>query len=174
MFANSSFKTIFSLFGLCTTISFVINLINHQMIMSGKETNFTSLPVARPGLEPRASRLPWEHSANWATEPLGRPLTFSPCFIRFVPESARNNGGTTKHALFDAYFPSREPTLSHQCHRRGKIVARPGVEPRASRLPCEHSANWATEPLGRPLTFNHIEFVFEFSGVQESLEMRLK
>ena len=29
-------------------------------------------------------------------------------------ESARNNRGTTKHALFDARCPSREPTLSHQ------------------------------------------------------------
>ena len=37
-----------------------------------------------------------------------------PCLIRFVPESARNNGGTTKHALFDARCPSRVPTLSHQ------------------------------------------------------------
>ena len=38
----------------------------------------------------------------------------SPCLIRFVPKSARNNGGTTRHALFDAHGPSREPTLSHQ------------------------------------------------------------
>ena len=66
----------------------------------------------------------------------GRPLIFSPCLIRFVPESARNNGGTTKHALFDARYPSREPTLSHQMSQgRKKIVARPGLEPRASRYP---------------------------------------
>ena len=67
-----------------------------------------------PGLEPRASRLLCEYSANWATEPFGRPLTFSPCIIRFVPESARNNGGTTTHVLFDARCPNRESTLSHQ------------------------------------------------------------
>ena len=29
-------------------------------------------------------------------------------------------------------------------------MARRGLEPRASRLPCEHSANWATKPLGWP------------------------
>ena len=46
--------------------------------------------------------------------PLGRPLAFPPCLIRFVPESSRNNGGTTRHGLFDARCPSREPTLSHQ------------------------------------------------------------
>ena len=44
----------------------------------------------------------------------GRTLTFSLCLIRFVPESARNNGGTTRHAHFDARCPSREPTLSQQ------------------------------------------------------------
>ena len=40
--------------------------------------------------------------------------------IRFVPESARNNGGKTKHALFDARCPSGEPTLATKCHRGGK------------------------------------------------------
>ena len=49
-----------------------------------------------------------------STEPLGRPSASSPCLIGFVPESARNNGGTTRHALFDARCPGREPTLSHQ------------------------------------------------------------
>ena len=50
--------------------------------------------MARPGLEPRTSRRPCEHSDHWATEPHGRPLTISPCLIRFVPESARNHAGT--------------------------------------------------------------------------------
>ena len=50
--------------------------------------------MARPGLEPRTSRRPCEHSDHWATEPHGRPATISPCLIRFVPESARNHAET--------------------------------------------------------------------------------
>ena len=107
----------------------------------------------RPRLKSKAFRLPCEHSANRANGPLGRPLTFPPCLIRFVPKSARNNGGTTRHALFDARCHSRESTLSHQMSQGRKIVTRPGLEPMASRLPCEHSAHWVNEPRGRPLIF---------------------
>ena len=54
----------------------------------------TKKHMARPGLEPWTSRRPCEHSDHWATEPHGRPVTISPCLIRFVPESARNHVGT--------------------------------------------------------------------------------
>ena len=50
--------------------------------------------MARQGLEHRTSRIPCEHSDHWATKPHGRPVTISPCLIRFVPESARNHAGT--------------------------------------------------------------------------------
>ena len=50
--------------------------------------------MAWPGLEPRTSRRPCEHSDHRATDPRGRPVTISPCLIRFVPESARNHAGT--------------------------------------------------------------------------------
>ena len=50
--------------------------------------------VVRPGLEPRVSRLPCEHSNRWATESHDQPVTNSPCLNRFVPESARNHVGT--------------------------------------------------------------------------------
>ena len=50
--------------------------------------------VTRPGLEPRISRLPCEHSNRWATEPHDQPVTISPCLNRFVPESVRNHAGT--------------------------------------------------------------------------------
>ena len=50
--------------------------------------------MARPGLEPRTSRTPCEHSDHWATEPHGRPVTIPPCLIRFVHESARNHART--------------------------------------------------------------------------------
>ena len=60
----------------------------HQMSQGRKKH------MARPGLEPRTSRIPCEHSDHWATEPNGRPVTISPCLIRFVPESARNHAGT--------------------------------------------------------------------------------
>ena len=47
--------------------------------------------MARPGLEPRTSRISCEHSDHWATEPQGRPVTIFPCLIRVVPESVRNH-----------------------------------------------------------------------------------
>ena len=123
---------------------------------------------------------------HWATEPLDRPVTFSPCLIRFVPESARIHAGTvetvplllaararthteppnvtgaekergptgtrtqglslTVRALYHwANEPLDRPVTffphtSHQMSQgRKKNVARPGLEPRVSRLPCEHS-----------------------------------
>ena len=60
------------------------------------ETQGWKKNVARPGLEPRVSCLPCEHSYHWATEPHGQPVTISPCLIRFVPESARNHAGTNE------------------------------------------------------------------------------
>ena len=80
----------------------------------------------------------------WAN---GRPLIFSPCLIRFVPESARNNGGTTKHALFDARCPNREPTLSHQMSQGRKKSwpdrdSNPG--PLAIRETTELLSQWPT------------------------------
>ena len=83
--------------------------------------------VARPGLEPRASLLLCEHSANWATE----PLTFSPCLIRFVPKSAQNNGGTTKeqqnmHFLMLVAL-AMNPHWATTCHRGGKNCGQTGT-----------------------------------------------
>ena len=47
------------------------------------------------------------NGAIWPTSDI------SPCSNRFVPESARNNGGTNETCLFVPRGPSREPTLSH-------------------------------------------------------------
>ena len=47
-------------------------------------------------------------------------LPFSPCLIRFVPESSRNNGGSTRHAHFHARCSSCDPTLSHKMSREEK------------------------------------------------------
>ena len=139
--------------------------------------------MARPGLEPRTSRIPCKHSDHWATEPHGRPMTISPCSIRFVPESARNR----RDSPFAARNPSTDPHWATKCHRGGKSTwpnrdsnpgprastlttelpshmvdlwqlnvtgdeKAPGLEPKTSRIPCEHSDHWATEPHGRPVT----------------------
>ena len=37
---------------------------------------------------------------------------------------------------------------------RKKHTARPGLEPRTCRIPCEHSDHWDTEPYGRPVTIS--------------------
>ena len=121
--------------------------------------------MARPGLEPMVSRLPCEHSDNWATEPHGRLLTFSPCLIRFVPESARNNGGTTKHALFGARCPSREPTLSHQMSQgknRGPTGTRTQGLSLTVRALCQLSyrSTWSSFDI---INWNSFDRPFRFS-----------
>ena len=50
--------------------------------------------MARPGLEPKVSRLLCEH--HLATEPHSQPVTISPCLNKFVPKSARNHAGTNE------------------------------------------------------------------------------
>ena len=64
--------------------------LSHQM-SQGREKH-----MARSGLEPRTSRIPCKHSAHWATEPHGRPVTIPPCLISFVLKSARNHAGIDK------------------------------------------------------------------------------
>ena len=72
--------------------------------------------MARPGLEPRTSRTLCEHSDHWATEPHGRPVTISPCLIRFVPKSARN----WQDSPFAARSLSMDPHWATKCHRGEK------------------------------------------------------
>ena len=71
--------------------------------------------MVRLGLEPRTYRMPWKHSDHWATELHGRPVTISPCLIRFVPESDQNCAGTDKTVLL-----LLAPTLATKCHREKK------------------------------------------------------
>ena len=50
-------------------------------------------------------------------------------------DSSSNPLGT-RHVVFDARSPSRQPTMSYQMSRGGgEIVVRSGLEPRASRYP---------------------------------------
>ena len=74
--------------------------------------------IARLGLKPRTSRTPCKHSDHWATEPHGRPVTISPCLIRFIPESARNHAGTDEKSFYCSQ-PEHGPTLATKCHRGG-------------------------------------------------------
>ena len=79
------------------------------------------------------------YRATWSS------YDISPCLIRFVLESARNNGGTTRHILSDTRCPSREPTLSHQMSQGRKNRGPTGTR---THQPTD------TELLGRPLTLN--------------------
>ena len=74
-----------------------------------------------------------------------------PCLIRFVPKSARNNGGTARHAHFDARCPSREPTLATKCHRGGKTRGTTGTRTQGLSLSVRQLSYWAN---GRPLIFS--------------------
>ena len=75
--------------------------------------------MVQPGLEPRTSRIPCEHSDHWATEPHAWPVTISPCLIRFVPESSRNQQDSpfAAHSLsMDPYWP---PNVTEQEKEHG-------------------------------------------------------
>ena len=98
--------------------------------------------VARPGLEPRVSRLPCEHST-----------TELPPFGGLVWVRARAASSNLKETVSSvpAWFRAdlgtnlikqggKPPHTGHQMSKGWKKnVARPGLEPRVSRLPCEHS-----------------------------------
>ena len=82
--------------------------------------------VIRPGFEPmvtayRASTVPTKLPSYLADSAL--------------LDSSSNPLGT-RHIVFDARSPSRQPTMSHQMLRGGGgVVVRSGLEPRASRYP---------------------------------------
>ena len=77
----------------------------------------------------------------------------SPCLIRFVPKSALNHAGTDERVTLLLAARARTHTGHQMLQGRKKHMARPGLEPRTSRIPCEHSDHWATEPHGRPVTY---------------------
>ena len=80
--------------------------------------------VIRPGFEPMAT------AYRTSTVPTELPSHLvDPALL----DSSSNPLGT-RHVVFDARSPSRQPTMSHQMSRGG-IVVRSGLEPRASRYP---------------------------------------
>ena len=92
------------------------------------------------------------HSDHWSTKPHG--ILWQIGRINLWLDSSSNLLGTdaVRQSLCCSQ-PEHEPTLSYQMpQERKKHMARPGLEPRTSRIPCEHSNHWATEPHGRPVT----------------------
>ena len=82
--------------------------------------------VIRPGFEP------WLPAYRASTVPTELPSHLvDPALL----DSSSNPLGT-RHVVFEARSPSRQPTMSHQMSRRGGggggIVVRSGLEPRAS------------------------------------------
>ena len=73
--------------------------------------------AARPGLEP--SNTPCGQSDHWVTEWHGRPITISPCLIRFDPESSRNHTGTDE-SPFAARSSNTDPHWATKWHRGGQ------------------------------------------------------
>ena len=76
--------------------------------------------------------------------------------------------------------PEHGPTLSHQMSQgRKRHMARPGLEPRTSRKPCEYSDHWAIGPHGRPVKISPclIRFVPEsarnHAGTDETVSLLL-
>ena len=99
----------------------------------------------------RASHIPSEHSDHWDTEPHGRPMTISFCLIRFVLESARSHAETNETVPMLLAARARTHTGHQMSQGRKYHKVRPGLEPRTSRIPCEHSDHKTTKPHGRPV-----------------------
>ena len=117
-----------------------------------------------------------EHSDHWGTEPHSRPVTISPCLIRFVPESSRNHARTNEIVPL-LLAPKHGPTLATKCHRRGKSTwpdrdSNPG--PLAYRV-----STLTTEPHDRPVTISPclIRFIPESAwnhvGTKETVPLLL-
>ena len=121
---------------------------------------------------------------RWSTLPLSyqatcRPVTFFPCLIRFVPESARNHTATDETVSFTDQRVEHGPTLATKCHRGGKITwpdqdSNPGsLAYRASTLPLSYRATCL------PVTFSPylIRYVPEsaqnHAGTDETVSFRL-
>ena len=80
----------------------------------------------------------------WAN---GRPLTFSPCLIRFSPNLLGTMEEQRHMHLWCSLPLSRTHTEPPKVKGEENIVARPGLEPRVSRLPCDKSellSRWST------------------------------
>ena len=96
--------------------------------------------------------------SNWAIWPTS---DIFPCLNRFVPA---NLLGTTeeqtRHTFLMLVVPAVTLHWATICHGRGKNRDRDPTRIRTNgyRLPHEHCAYWATEPLGRPC---FIRFVLE-------------
>ena len=67
----------------------------------------------------------------------------------------------------------------HVSQGRKKHMARPGLELRTSRIPCEHSDHWATEPHGRPVKISPClirlvpESAWNHAGTDETVTLLL-
>ena len=61
---------------------------------------------------------------------------------------------STANILFLTKIPGDDFKTSYVSQRRKKHRARPEIEPRTSRIPCEHSDHSFTEPQCRPVTIS--------------------
>ena len=63
-----------------------------------------------------------------------------------------NFWGSTAENTYDKHYRARTPHTSHQMSQGRKgHMAWLRLKSRTSRIPCEHSDHWATEPQGRPV-----------------------
>ena len=116
---------------------YVARYLSWQSARTVSERPWVRVPVG-PRFFPARDSNPGPLAIHETTELLSQ----WPTFDIFFPESARNNGGTTRHAPFDERCPSREPTLAAKCHREGKSWpdrdSNPGpLTYRASTLPTD-------------------------------------
>ena len=125
---------------------------------------------------PLAYRASTDH---WTTEPHGRPVTISPCLIRFIPESAWHHAGTDETVPLLLAARAWTHTGHQMSQERKKHMAQLGLEPRTSCRSCELSDNWATGPHNGPVTISPclIRFVREsarnHAGTDETVPLLL-
>ena len=119
--------------------------------------------MARPGLDPRTSRKPCEHSSQLSYRATQSTWDNFPLLEYIRPRICSEPCRYRRDSPFNCLQPEHGPTLSHQMLQgRKKNMARPGLEPRTSRTPCEHSsqlsyqATWSTWDTNQPLDIGMI------------------
>ena len=132
--------------------------------------------MARPGLEPRASRLPSAHSAKRAIQSHGRPFTFHPAQL----DSSPNLLGTTeeqRNMHFLVVLALAAPTLATKCRRGGKNRGPTGTRTQGlsltvRALPTELPSHIVVHDIYGCLSACMIDILYPFS-VQFFIHSRL-
>ena len=89
-----------------------------------------------PGREPTLSC-----QATWSS------FDVFPCIIRIVPESARNNGGTTRHAFLSHLLKQKDIGVQVSVCSYVRPFVRPSIRQHLTWVSCERNSSYSFAPI---------------------------